>query len=263
MTDSRASGSPQSVDAPAALTVTPKKVAILQSCYIPWKGFFDLVRRVDEFILYDDAQYTKRDWRNRNRIKTPNGPLWLTVPVEVKGKYLEAIKDMRVSDPRWNERHWRSIQASYARAPFFGTYKAVLEELFLRLRVRIAQRHQFQIHLTLLRQPLSISTTLTWSMDYSVSEGRTERLVGLCRQAGATEYLTGPAARAYIDASLFETAGITLKYMDYQGYPEYRQLYPPFDHHVSIIDLLGARRSGGARLHAAVAGHCRLRATAP
>jgi len=83
------------------MTRPPKRIAIVQSCYIPWKGYFDLIRRVDEFILYDDAQYTKRDWRNRNRIKTPNGPAWLSIPVDVKGKYLQAIKDTRVSDPDW------------------------------------------------------------------------------------------------------------------------------------------------------------------
>ena len=219
------------------MTTLAKKVAILQSCYIPWKGFFDLVRRVDEFILYDDAQYTKRDWRNRNRIKTPHGPLWLTVPVEVKGKYLDAIKDMRVSDPHWNERHWRSIQASYSRAPYFDRYKPVLEELFRGCTSEWLSEINFRF-ISHFCETLSIETTLKWSMDYTLSDKRTERLVDLCRQARATEYLTGPAARAYIDADLFEAAGITLTYMDYNGYPEYEQLHPPFDHHVSIIDLL-------------------------
>jgi hypothetical protein len=214
-----------------------KRVAILQSCYIPWKGFFDLIRRVDEFILYDDAQYTKRDWRNRNRIKTPNGPLWLTVPVETKGKYFDAIKNIRVSDRRWNERHWRSIQASYSRAPHFSRYKADLETLFLGCRSELLSEINFRF-ISHFCQTLSITTTLKWSMDYTASDSRTERLVGLCRQAGATEYLTGPAARAYIDPWLFEAAGITLTYMSYQGYPEYEQLHPPFDHYVSIIDLL-------------------------
>jgi hypothetical protein len=216
---------------------TPKKVAILQSCYIPWKGFFDLVRRVDEFILYDDAQYTRRDWRNRNRIKTPNGPLWLTVPVDAKGKYLDAIKDMRVSDPGWNERHWRSIQASYSRAPHFAEYKTPLQELFLGCTTEKLSEINFRF-ISRFCEMLSIPTPLTWSMDYTVSGRRTERLVALCREAGATEYLSGPAARAYMDESLFEAAGITLTYMSYQGYPEYEQLHPPFDHHVSIIDLL-------------------------
>ena len=217
--------------------MTAKKVAILQSCYIPWKGFFDLMRRVDEFILYDDAQYTRRDWRNRNRIKTPNGPLWLTVPVEVKGKYLEAIKDMRVSDPRWSERHWRSIQASYSRAPYFNMHKAALEALYRGCTTEWLSEINFRF-ISHICETLSIRTTLKWSMDYTMPEGRTERLVGLCRQAGATEYLSGPAARAYIDPSLFEAAGITLTYMDYDGYPPYTQLHPPFDHHVSIIDLM-------------------------
>jgi hypothetical protein len=215
----------------------PKRVAILQSCYIPWKGFFDLVRRVDEFILYDDAQFTRRDWRNRNRIKTPNGPLWLTIPVESKGKYLDAIKDMRVSDPRWNERHWRSIQASYARAPYFDRYKASLEELFRGCTSESLSEINFRF-MSHFCQVLSISTRVTWSTDYAATGKRTERLVALCREAGASDYLSGPAARAYIQEDLFAAAGIRLAYMDYNGYPEYAQLYPPFDHHVSIIDLL-------------------------
>src|SRR4051794_40628321 len=153
---------------PALVTsVTPKRVAILQSCYIPWKGFFDLVRRVDEFILYDDAQYTRRDWRNRNRIKTANGPLWLTIPVEVKGKYLDAIKDMRVSDPQWNERHWRSIQASYSRAPYFSVYKPVLEELFRGCTSAWLSEINFRF-ISHVCEILAIPTTLKWSMDYEV-----------------------------------------------------------------------------------------------
>src|SRR3954469_4495918 len=107
------------------------RIAILQSSYIPWKGYFDLIRAVDEFVLYDDVQYTRRDWRNRNRIKSPNGPLWLTIPVEVKGRFLQAIKDTKISDRRWSERHWRSIQAGYARAPYYAAYRPFLEDLYL------------------------------------------------------------------------------------------------------------------------------------
>jgi hypothetical protein len=215
-----------------------KTVAIVQSSYIPWKGYFDLIRRVDEFILYDDAQYTKRDWRNRNRIKSANGPLWLTIPVEVKGQYLQAIKNTRISDPRWNERHWRSIQASYARAPHFAAYKAVLEELYLGCTSASLSEINFRF-LSRLCALLSIDTRLSWSMDYTIAAAeKTARLVELCRQAGATGYLSGPAARAYVEPLLFENAGIELTFMDYSGYAEYRQLHPPFDHHVSVIDLL-------------------------
>jgi hypothetical protein len=219
------------------VTVAGKRVAILQSAYIPWKGYFDLIRRVDEFILYDDAQYTKRDWRNRNRIKTPNGPLWLTIPVDVKGRFLQAIKDTSVSDPAWRERHWRSIQASYARAPFFQTYKPMLEDLYAGCTSDSLSEINCRF-IKALCALLSIETPLTWSMDYVLPEGSTERLVALCRQAGATEYLSGPAARAYINPALFEEAGIALTYIDYSGYSEYSQLHPPFDHHVSVIDLL-------------------------
>jgi WbqC-like protein family len=212
-------------------------VAIVQSSYIPWKGYFDLIRRSDEFILYDDAQYTKRDWRNRNRIKTPTGPIWLSIPVEVKGKYTQAIKDARVSDPAWNERHLKSIAANYASAPFYRHYKAAIEELFLECRARSLSEVNFRF-LSRLCAMLEIDTRLSWSMDYELVPGRTERLVALCRQAGATEYLSGPSARDYIDPLLFEQAGITLTFMDYTGYPEYPQLYPPFEHHVSVLDLL-------------------------
>jgi WbqC-like protein family len=214
-----------------------KTVAILQSCYIPWKGYFDLIRRADEFILYDDAQYTKRDWRNRNRIKTPNGPGWLTIPVSVKGKFVQAIKDVRVSDRRWRERHWKSIQASYARAPYYRTYKPGLEDLYLGCDAESLSEIN-RAFITRLCTLLSIKTPLTCSMDYALPEGRTERLVALCSQAGATEYLSGPAARAYIDPELFDRASIALTFMDYTGYPEYPQVHPPFDHHVSVIDLL-------------------------
>jgi len=214
-----------------------KRVAIVQSSYIPWKGFFDLIRRSDEFLLYDEVQYTRRDWRNRNRIKSPNGPLWLTIPVDVKGKYLQAIKETRVSDPQWNERHWRSIQASYARAPFYRMHQPMLEELFLGCRSQSLSEINFRF-IARFCELLSIPTRLTWSMDYTLGEGQTERLVALCTQAGATDYLSGPAARAYIEPKLFEQAGIGLTYMDYHGYPEYQQLYPPFDHHVSVLDML-------------------------
>src|SRR5438046_4323553 len=94
-----------------------RKAAIVQSNYIPWKGYFDLIRRVDEFILYDDVQYTRRDWRNRNLIKTPQGLRWLTIPVEVKGKYYQSIRDTKIADPVWAASHWQTIVHNYGRAP--------------------------------------------------------------------------------------------------------------------------------------------------
>jgi hypothetical protein len=214
-----------------------KRIAIVQSCYIPWKGYFDLIRHVDEFILFDDVQFTKRDWRSRNRIKTGHGGMWLTVPVSTKGKYYQAIKDTEVSDPGWFHDHWRTIESHYAKAPFFRAYKAELEDLYR----GCTDSHLSQINRRLtegLCRMLGITTKLSWSMDYTVVDGKTERLVSLCRQAGATEYLSGPAARDYIDPALFAAENVALRFFDYTGYPEYPQLYPPFDHYVSAIDLI-------------------------
>jgi hypothetical protein len=217
--------------------MTVKRVAISQSNYIPWKGYFDLINQVDEFVLYDDMQYTRRDWRNRNLIKTSQGPLWLTIPVEVKGKYHQKICETVISSSTWRAEHWRAICLNYARAPHFSYYRPLFEELYAGNGSQLLSEvnHQF---LTAICRELGITTKLSWSMDYTLVEGKTERLVALCQQLSATEYLSGPAARDYIEPSLFEQAGIKLSYIDYSGYPEYPQHYPPFEHRVSIVDLM-------------------------
>jgi hypothetical protein len=218
--------------------VTPKIVGVVQSSYIPWKGYFDLIGRADEFILYDDRQYTRRDWRNRNRIKTRLGTQWLTIPVQVRGRYLQRIDETLVSDPEWAMRHWETLRHAYAAAPHFGAYAPQLETLYGELesepRLSVINRR----FLELICKLLGIETPISWSTDYAVSGGRTERLVSLCRAAGATTYLSGPSARAYLDESLFEAAAIDVEYMDYGGYLEYPQLHPPFEHRVSVLDLL-------------------------
>jgi hypothetical protein len=214
-----------------------KRVAIVQSSYVPWKGYFDLIDRVDEFILYDDRQYTRRDWRNRNRIKTPQGVTWLTIPVAVKGKYSQPICETRISDPRWAQRHWKTLVHNYSAAPGFGNYRDLFEHLYLGSRedlLSLVNRRFVEA----VCSTLGIDATLTWSMDYQAEGDKTERLLSLCRQAGAAEYLSGPAAKAYLDERQFAEAGITLTYMDYSGYPEYPQPHPPFEHKVSILDLL-------------------------
>lgn len=214
-----------------------KKVAIVQSNYIPWKGYFDLIHAVDEFILFDDAQYTRRDWRNRNLIKTREGPLWLTIPVRTTGEYLTPIRSILVRDSLWRTTHWRSLTASYARAPYFKSYSQVLERLYLGSQ----QERLSDINHTFLAgicEILGVKTRLSWSMDYEIVTGKTERIVSLCRQAGASTYVSGPSARAYLEAPQFEAAGIELAFFDYAGYPEYSQLFPPFRHDVSILDLI-------------------------
>ncbi len=214
-----------------------KKVAILQSSYIPWKGYFDLINLVDEFILFDDVQYTRADWRNRNRIKTRHGLMWLTIPVSLKGKFHQPIKETKIVDPSWVSEHWRSLVSHYTKAPYFREYAEAFRQVYEQSTEASLSliNHRF---ITTICDLVGITTKITWSMDYEIVDGKTRRLVELCRQAGATDYLTGPSAQAYIEPELFEAANIGLHYMDYSGYPEYVQLYPPFEHQVSVLDLL-------------------------
>ncbi len=214
-----------------------KKVAILQSNYIPWKGYFDMIAAVDEFILYDDMQYTRRDWRNRNKIKTPEGSQWLTVPVIVKGKYHQKIRETEIENSTWAAIHWKALCANYRRAPFFKEVATWLQPLYL------DQKHTClsslnRCFIEAICHYLNIKTVIKNSWDYNLIEGKTERLVNLCVQAGATEYISGPAAKNYIDKNFFEEQGIKLTWFDYTGYPEYPQLWGAFTHEVTILDLL-------------------------
>jgi len=214
-----------------------KTVAIVQSCYIPWKGYFDLINLVDEFILYDDRQYTRRDWRNRNRIKTPQGTQWLTIPVEVKGRYEQRIDETLISDPDWADRHWKTLQHNYSAAPHFDDYAEPLSSLYAGLDERRLSAVN-RAFLDTICGLLGIRTSLSWSTDYAGQGTKTARLVSLCQASDATTYLSGPRAKEYMDESLFAAAGIELEYMDYSGYPEYPQLHPPFEHEVTVLDLL-------------------------
>jgi Ni/Co efflux regulator RcnB len=217
-----------------------RTVAVVQSNYIPWKGYFDLIRMADELVLYDDVQYTRRDWRNRNLIKTPRGVEWLSIPVNSKGNYLAPIKDITVSDDGWRRRHWNALLANYGRAPCFKAYRERFEESYL----GTGERRLSDVNrrfLGVVCDALGIRTRVSWSMDYHFDRfqaDRSQRLIDLCHEAGATRYLSGPTARGYCDDDLFAREGIELVYLDYSGYPEYPQAHPPFDHHVSILDLL-------------------------
>ncbi|MBA3842022.1 MAG: WbqC family protein [Actinobacteria bacterium] len=215
-----------------------KRVAIVQSCYIPWKGYFDLINKVDHFLLLDDVEYSKNTWRNRNRVKTVSGTQWLTIPVAHSGRSRQRIDEVEVSDKRWPVRHWKTIRQSYARAPFFRLYAPSLEELYLTLDETglSAINRMFIEHVRLL---LGIKTTISLASDFSNGEAkRTERLAQLCKAVGADVYVSGPAARAYLDVPHLESAGIRVEWMSYDGYPIYPQLYSPFDHAVTTLDLL-------------------------
>jgi len=212
---------------------------ILQPSYIPWRGYFHQIYKADVFIFYDDVQYDKNGWRNRNRIKTRNGPIWLTIPVLHRGSVSEQIPilDIRIDGSKdWNRKHWISIQQSYSKAPYYAQYAPLLEGFLQQQPDSLAN---FTIDLTIaLSQALGIQTTrFIRSSEIGGSGTKTDRLVDLLGKVGATHYISGPAARDYLEEDKLAKAGITLEYINY-NYQEYPQLYPPFDSQVSIIDLL-------------------------
>lgn len=214
-----------------------KKIAIVQSCYIPWKGYFDLIAAVDEFVIYDDMQYTRRDWRNRNQIKTPQGLHWLSVPVRVKGKYHQKIKDTEIEGFDWIAQHWKSLVCNYGKAPYFNEVSLWLKPLYL----ESSYTYLSQLNRNLIQSIcayLDIKTTISNSWDYCMIEGKSERLADLCKQSEAQEYISGPSAQGYIDEAIFQDNGIKLTWFDYSGYPEYPQLWGKFVHEVTILDLL-------------------------
>ena len=212
------------------------KIAIVQSNYIPWKGYFDLIAAVDEFVIYDDMQYTRRDWRNRNKIKTPHGLLWLTIPVQVKGKYHQRIRDTEIADPNWAKEHWRTLTQYYGRSAHFDEIARWLGPLYDETASNLSELNRRFIEA--IARYLGIGTEITDSRNYRLVDGKTERLADLCQQARATEYVSGPGARAYIDEAVFTRFGIKLAWFDYFGYPEYPQLWGPFEHGVTVLDLL-------------------------
>lgn len=216
------------------------KCVILQPSYIPWRGVFDQIRQADLFIFYDDVKYDKNGWRNRNRIKTINGPQWLTIPVFNKGveENHTPINEIEINwNQNWNRKHWTALQQAYSKAPFFSTYKDVFESFY--------QRHDDKLADLTIELTIAISHLLglgkTKFMRSSEIDGitgtKTDRLIQILTKVGATSYLSGPSAMDYIEADKFKQANIELSFISY-NYPEYNQLYPPYDGTVCILDLL-------------------------
>ena len=212
-----------------------KKIAILQSNYIPWKGYFDLIAAVDEFVLYDDVQFTKNDWRNRNKIKTSHGLEWLSIPV---GHNIHRqIREVTPSNHHWQEKHWKSLCHNYSKAPWFKEISEIFEPLYLgTVHKNLSQLNRLFIET--ICGYLGIRTAITNSWDYDFVSGRVERLIRICHQAGATDYISGPTAQNYIDEASFSNEGIGLTWFNYGDYPVYPQSRGTFEHQVSIIDLL-------------------------
>jgi hypothetical protein len=214
-----------------------KRVAILQSNYIPWKGYFDIIASVDDFVLYDCAQYTKNDWRNRNQIKSSDGKIWLTIPVRQRSLE-QTIEQTEIADTRCFSKHWKTFCQLYAKSPYIKYCDDSFADLFLD---RAPPTSLSDCNFRFIRRVcelIGIRTKIHRSNEFEISGDRNQKLVNLCTKMGATTYLSGPAADTYLDESLFRKAGICVEWMSYVGYKEYPQAYPPFDHHVSVLDLL-------------------------
>lgn len=207
----------------------------IQSCYLPWRGYFDIVRKSDVFVIHDDIQYTKQDWRNRNRIKSPTGPIWLTVPVR-KETTKGAIDEVLIGgDPAWGISHWRQIEAYYAKAPHYNEYGPIFREI---LSARWESLSALNIHLMrTVCQILEIHTPFVLSSELGLVGQKTDRLIDMCIKVGATRYLSGPSARDYIEPEKFVASGIELVYMSYH-YPSYPQLFGDFMGDLSVLDLV-------------------------
>jgi hypothetical protein len=214
------------------------RVAIVQSCYVPWKGYFDLIRSADHFILLDDVQYSRGDWRNRNRIKTAQGMKWISIPLKHSGTFPALIHDMHVSDAAWMRKHHSALEQAYRDCPGWPVLKSWLADHLL----VAGEATLSEVNERLTRSLcdfLGIRTPITRSEGYGVRcDNATERVVRLCEAVGATRYLSGPSARGYIEADRFRDAGIELEYFDYSGYPEYPQPHGAFEHGVSILDAI-------------------------
>lgn len=213
-----------------------KRVAVLQSNYIPWKGYFDIINDSDLFIFYDDVQYTKNDWRNRNIIKTKNGVEWITVPV---GQRIDrTIKEVKIDNNLWQIKHWKTISLSYSKAPFFNNYKVFFEYVYLEKKwVSLSEMNQFMIK-EISEKFLGIKTKFEDSGKYELKGASLERLIDILKKSEADYYTSGPAAKAYIDEERFKKEKIILNYKDYSKYPVYNQIHGEFTHNVSILDLL-------------------------
>ncbi len=215
-----------------------KKVAMLQSNYIPWKGVFDLINKVDVFVFYDDVQYTKRDWRNRNKIRTSNGDLWLTVPVFTKGKREQIICDVEINqDSNWQEKHYNTLRLNYSKAPYFEKYKYILEDFYIKHKWK--KLSEMNIYMTKeICKILNITTEFKNSVDLECfGDKNGEKVIKICNKLNCDYFINGPSSKEFMNEELFKNNNITLEYMTYD-YPEYKQLHEPFCHNVTILDLL-------------------------
>jgi hypothetical protein len=212
------------------------RVAIIQSNYLPWIGYFDIISNVDLFIFYDDLQFTKNDWRNRNKIKGPDGLQWITIPVGQSEKRL--ICEVEIKSEEWQRKHWNMLKHFYNKSPFFSNFSKFFEDIYIEKTWKnLSELNQYLIK-KISHDFLEINIKFDDSRNYLLTSTKSDRVLELLKKVGASSYLSGPSAKNYLKESSFSDNDIKLDWMDYDAYEEYPQLYPPFSHYVSIVDLL-------------------------
>ena len=203
------------------------RVGIIQSNYIPWRGYFEFMQKCDHFILLDDVQFTRRDWRNRNKIRTPRGDVWLTIPLKQTGNYEAKINEMEVSDPIWDRRHFDTLRAGYCTAKHWKRYEDELEWAYIDAPANLAAINRRFIELAC--KWLNISTPISPSTQWKSHGAKSQKLIALCKSIGADRYLSGPAAKNYLDEKMFNDAGIAVEWMQYSDWPKLSFLHGLFN----------------------------------
>jgi len=214
-----------------------KTIGILQPSYLPWLGFFDQIDQSDVFVFYDDVQYDKNGWRNRNRIKTKQGECWLTVPVLTKGKDNQLIKDTEINNTEnWVKKHVSAIRQSYSKSRYFYIAEKVCERLELRKWKTLCELNTALLEIMLNELGLADKLIL-FSSSFSFSGDKNGRLVGMIRHFEGDTFIEGRSGRSYVDLNLFKANDIRVLFQEY-NHPVYDQLYGEFIPYLSILDLL-------------------------
>lgn len=193
----------------------PQRLAVSQSNYLPWLGYFALINKVDTFVVYDSVQFTKNDWRNRNRIKSVNDPFWITVPCLTKGRLGQSIGETQVKQVPWARKHISAMRMSYAKSPFFAWFEDRLFPVLEELQDELSLSRLNQRLLALVVQDLGIPTRIVTDQAYFLSGDANQKLIHLCKELQASEYVSGPSAAVYLDEEHFSANGVRVTYMDY------------------------------------------------
>lgn len=213
-----------------------KRIAISQSNYIPWKGYFDLIDRVDEFVFLEDVDFTRRDWRTRNIIKTEVGLKMLSIPVKKRPRGTKIYEIETASTNRWREEHNSAIEDAYKKAKYFDSYCHLLIDIYQSAPANLLSEFNIFV-IKEICKIIGIKCKFVNSKDLGIVGQKDDKLIGICKELSASNYLSGPAAKDYINPDKFNEAGVTLEYIDY-SYSQYDQLHGEFDHNVSVLDLI-------------------------